>query len=229
MRIIFVRHGHPDYKHDCLTELGHKHAEAVAERLREEHIERICASSCGRAAQTAEHIARLQNKEVETFDFMREIGWGTAEGEEIPHRGHPWSLAEDMIADARTLMSSTWFAEDPFAHNTVTKNVRKVGENFDLWLADMGYVREGEYYRVTEPRYQTVAMVSHGGSSSAAIAHLFNLSFPFFCGTVHPDFTAITIVSFEGEEGALITPRIEIMNDCRHIAGIDTPPKKTHK
>lgn len=221
MRIIFVRHGHPDYKHDCLTELGHKHAEAVAERLREEHIERICASSCGRAAQTAQHIARLQNREVETLDFMREIGWGTAEGEEIPHRGHPWSLAEDMVADARTLMSSTWFAEDPFARNTVTKNVRKVGENFDLWLADMGYVREGEYYRITAPRYQTVAMVSHGGSSSAVMSHLFNLPFPFVCSALCPDFTAVTVVNFPGESGSLSAPQFEIMNDARHIAGLD--------
>ncbi len=26
MRIIFVRHGHPNYERDCLTELGVKHA-----------------------------------------------------------------------------------------------------------------------------------------------------------------------------------------------------------
>ena len=30
MRIVFVRHGHPDYKNDCLTELGHKQAVAIA-------------------------------------------------------------------------------------------------------------------------------------------------------------------------------------------------------
>ncbi len=28
MRIIFVRHGHPDYTNDCLTELGHLQAGA---------------------------------------------------------------------------------------------------------------------------------------------------------------------------------------------------------
>ena len=221
MRIIFVRHGHPDYKHDCLTELGHKHAEAVAERLREEHIERICASSCGRAAQTAEHIARLQNREVETFDFMREIGWGTKEGEILSHNGHPWSLAEDMIAAGQSLVSPLWASEEPFARNIITDNVRKVSENFDLWLADMGYVREGEYYRVTEPRYQTVAMVSHGGSSSAVMSHLFNLPFPFVCSALCPDFTAVTVVNFPGESGSLSAPQFEIMNDARHIAGLD--------
>ena len=33
MYIYFVRHGHPDYKTDTLTALGHKQAEAAAERL----------------------------------------------------------------------------------------------------------------------------------------------------------------------------------------------------
>ena len=41
MRMIFVRHGHPDYKNDCLTELGCKQAEKVADRLREEKINKI--------------------------------------------------------------------------------------------------------------------------------------------------------------------------------------------
>ena len=29
MRIIFVRHGHPNYRKDCLTELGHLQAKAA--------------------------------------------------------------------------------------------------------------------------------------------------------------------------------------------------------
>ena len=41
MRIIFVRHGHPDYANDCLTPLGRKHAAAAAERLRDEGVEAI--------------------------------------------------------------------------------------------------------------------------------------------------------------------------------------------
>ena len=41
MRIVFVRHGYPDYKRDCLTEVGHLHAEAAAVRLAEEPFTRI--------------------------------------------------------------------------------------------------------------------------------------------------------------------------------------------
>lgn len=35
MKIVFVRHGHPNYEKDCLTKLGHAQAEAAAESERE--------------------------------------------------------------------------------------------------------------------------------------------------------------------------------------------------
>ena len=57
MRIIFVRHVHPNYVNDCLTELGHKHAAAVAERLKDEGISEIYSSTCGRAYETAGYVA----------------------------------------------------------------------------------------------------------------------------------------------------------------------------
>ena len=41
MRIIFVRHGEPDYEHDCLTDRGLVQAEAAAARLEGEGIEEI--------------------------------------------------------------------------------------------------------------------------------------------------------------------------------------------
>jgi len=47
MRIVFVRHGHPNYEKDCLTELGHRQAAAAAERLRHEGVEKIYSSTCG--------------------------------------------------------------------------------------------------------------------------------------------------------------------------------------
>lgn len=45
MKIIFVRHGHPDYANDCLTDLGNKQGEAVAKRLEKEKIDRFYSSS----------------------------------------------------------------------------------------------------------------------------------------------------------------------------------------
>ena len=73
MLIYFVRHGHPDYKNDCLTELGKRQAAAAAERLRSSGIEKIISSTNGRAVETAEYTARALGLEVDARDFLREI------------------------------------------------------------------------------------------------------------------------------------------------------------
>lgn len=222
MRIVFVRHGHPDYEKDCLTELGHKHAEAVAERLADEKPTRIFSSTCGRAYETAEHIAAKLGLSIEKCDFMREIVWGSLNGEKIHRNGHPWYVADDMIADGERVMNPNWEKEEPYSNNLVVSSVQKVCEGFDAWLETLGYKREGAYYRVVRNNPDTVFMVSHGGSSSAALAHIFNIPFPHFCAMVRPGFTAITVITLSGEAGKLITPQIEVLTDSRHIERINT-------
>lgn len=221
MRIVFVRHGHPNYTLDCLTELGHKQAEAAAERLADERPVKICASTCGRAFETAEHIAKKLGMSVEGYDFMREIGWGSINGEEIYLKGHPWFVADDMVANGKSVMRETWAVEEPYSYNKVVERAQKVCDGFDAWLEEFGYKRDGYYYRIERPNNDTVFMVSHGGSSSAAISHMLNVAFPHFCATVRPDFTAITVITLSGEAGSLVAPQIEILNDSRHIEKVN--------
>ena len=38
MKLIFVRHGEPDYRNDCLTENGILQAKATAVRLKDEFL-----------------------------------------------------------------------------------------------------------------------------------------------------------------------------------------------
>lgn len=220
MRIIFVRHGHPDYENDCLTPIGHLHADAAAKRLEEEKIHQIFSSSCGRAMETAAHIAAPRKMEITPLDFMREIGWGSADGEPIAHNGHPWFTAFEMVAKGQKVMDEDFANILPFSRNKVLSHINRVVDGLDEWLLSLGLKREGHYYRICQKNQKNILLASHGGSSSAAFAHLLNIPFSFFCASVCPEFCAITILSFEGEEGDLITPKVEIMNDGRHIAEI---------
>ena len=221
MKIIFVRHGHPDYRKDCLTEIGHLHGKAVAERLRGEKIDRICSSSCGRARETAEHIAVYHDLPVESFDFIREIGWGSIDGTELYKNGHPWFTVDDMIENGESLHDPEFEKNPRFSNNKVIYDVKKIADGFDEWLLDLGYKREGEYYRVLRKNDGNVIMVSHGGASSAALAHLFSLPFLLTLSIVRADYTAITIVSIDAEEGHLALPKFDMMNDSKHIQGIE--------
>ena len=72
MRLIFVRHGEPDYENDCLTEKGIKQAERTAIRLRQEPIKAIYASPMGRARQTASFTADDHGLKIQALDFMHE-------------------------------------------------------------------------------------------------------------------------------------------------------------
>ena len=221
MRIVFVRHGYPDYKRDCLTDIGHLHAEAAAVRLADEPFAKIFSSTCGRAVETAEHIAAKHNLPIESFDFMREITWGPIEGEELPYQnGYPWVVTTAMVSQGASLMDPEWMSGEYFSNNSVKFLVENIGVEFDKLLATLGYERDGLYYRVTKENQDTVAMVSHGGSSAAALAHLLNLPFPFICENIRHKFTAITVLALNGKPGDLVSPRIEILNDSRHIKPI---------
>lgn len=222
MRIIFVRHGHPDYAHDCLTPLGHQHAAAAALRLKDEGVCAIYSSTCGRALETAAHLADALGLPVNRCDFMREISWGAADGSAIPEDGHPWSLADRMIAGNEPLNNPDWAAHPWFCTNKLLPHVERIARETDAWLASLGYTREGLYYRAGESTDRTIAVFGHGGASAALMSHLFNIPFPYVCAAMGPDFTGITIAALADVPGQLTAPRFEIMNDARHIRDIRT-------
>ncbi|MBE6871937.1 MAG: histidine phosphatase family protein [Ruminococcaceae bacterium] len=221
MKIYFVRHGHPDYKTDSLTELGKKQAAAAAIRLKDCGIERIYSSTKGRALQTAEYTAGLLNVQVIPCDFMREISWASIDEEPIVANGHPWLVADIRASEGKSILERNWQEVEPYSKSKAVSCYDTVVQGLDGWLAELGYNREGDYYRVSgADTYKTVAMFSHGGSSSAALSHLLNIPFPQFCGAFHIDFTSVTIVELPNEIGKLVYPKIELFNDAKHICGI---------
>ncbi|MBR4101394.1 MAG: histidine phosphatase family protein [Oscillospiraceae bacterium] len=218
MKLIFVRHGHPDYENDCLTPLGHQHAAQAALRLKDEGIEQIFSSPYGRAFETAQHLANLLCMDVEKLDFMHEIRWGSSDGNEIYADGHPWDTSLYAISQGFSLMDEEWTKHPPFCNNIVFSELERVARESDAWMESIGYRREGTNYRVIgENTDRTIAVFSHGGSSSALFAHLLNLPFFYLCRAICPDFTAITVLTLSDETGTLTAPTIEIANDSRHI------------
>ena len=235
MRIIFVRHGHPNYEFDCLTELGHLHAAAAAERLAHEGIEAIYSSTCGRAYETAGYTARKLKLDIVKCDFMREICWGSMNDKPLLFNGHPWDTADHMVANNQSILDTDWQTKEPFVHNKAVSLVQMIAQATDDWLLSLGYKREGMYYRICNASEhtdnslaktdrvhtnRTIAAFGHGGASSAILSHMFNLPFPFVCSAIKSDYTGITTVTLPDDKDCLVTPCFEIMNDSRHIAGL---------
>jgi probable phosphoglycerate mutase len=219
MKLLLVRHGHPNYELDCLTPLGHLQAEAAAKRLKDEKIDLFYSSTCGRAVETAEHVAAQYGAEVTQLEFMREVIWGYNDDPHDP-AGHPWNLVDQMILEGKTLGNSDWREIPPFLGNRVAENADMIAEAFDAWMEQLGYTREGEYYRCGVGTEKTVALFSHGGSSNAVLAHLLNLPFPYVIQVFRANYTSVTVVTFPDTPGKLVMPVLELVNDARHIENL---------
>ena len=111
------------------------------------------------------------------------------------------------------------FSDKFWAKNTkLQKSTERVILGFDTWLSRFGFEREGEFYRVTRSdNDKTIALFSHGGASTAVFSHIFNLPFLSACLFIRPYFCSIGIIKIEGNVGELVIPKIEILNDDRHV------------
>lgn len=222
MKIYFVRHGHPDYTTDSLTELGHKHAAAAANRLKTCGIERIFASTMGRARQTAEHTANQLGLEIIPCEFMREISWGPMGDEQLLDGGHPWLLTARTISEGKTLCDPDWRLRENFCNNKLLQTTNTVITGLDALLTEFGYEREGDYYRVVkENTDKTIAIFSHGTASATAFSHLFNVPLPQVIGLIHIDYTCVTVVELPNKYGKLVYPTL-VSTDAHHIKGLET-------
>ena len=234
MKIIFVRHGNPNYKNDCLTELGHLQAAAAAERLKREPIKRIYSSTNGRAYETAQHINVNFGLKIEKLDFMRELTFITpAEGKDpslfpdySERLGNPWNAVDYLVADGTDIHTDKWEEYPIFAKYNYPKQAREVGEAFDAFLSGFGIQRCGLYYRVSKKcEHETILIASHAGSFSAVFAHVLNLPLSFITCYLRPDHTSITAIEFKASDNP-VAPTVSLFNDAEHIKGIETAEMK---
>ncbi|MCI5700541.1 MAG: histidine phosphatase family protein [Lachnospiraceae bacterium] len=194
MRILFVRHGDPDYANDTLTEKGHREAACLAETAPDLNMGDCYVSPLGRAKDTAAYCLKKLGKTAETMEWLREFS-DTVDinGSEELLRCYP----NTRIIDGRYKTRIPWdmvpgyFTEHPeyidrfaWRNSEVAKHSRIV-EDYDAVIAGMdrllekyGYVREGDHYRVEKGCSQTITLFCHFGVTCVLLSHLWNMS-PF--------------------------------------------------
>lgn len=223
MKIIFVRHGEPDYIKDCLTENGKKQAKNVAVRLKDQHIKAVFSSPMGRAKESAFYTASELGQDVQILDFMHEIDWGDREDnlEEhgiLPYDGHPWTLAYRMLSESTGYFgSSNWPEHHYFSDNKCIDYYMQVSKSIDAFLANYGLVRKDGLYECTEENNDTVVIFAHGGSGAVLFSHIFCLPFPFVLTSMPFGVCSVSIIDFTAQHGTMVIPRLELFNDMGHI------------
>ena len=194
MRILFIRHGDPDYVNDTLTEKGRREAEALSLRAEALNMGTCFVSPLGRARDTAAYSLKKLGCSAKTLDWLEEFparidlnraahlqeAYPSAEKEKgiyVPRI--VWDVAPSYWMTHEDCMDSVKWRDCDICHNSDAVEVYdSVVEAFDDFLAQRGYRREGIGYRVEKESAQTFTFFCHFGITCALLAHLWGQS-PF--------------------------------------------------
>ncbi|MCQ2450453.1 MAG: histidine phosphatase family protein [Clostridia bacterium] len=176
MKIIMVRHGEPDYEHDSLTEKGFREADLLANFLKKYEYDEIYCSPLGRAVRTSEPTLKMLGKKATTLDFLEEFP-GKIINPLTGARHIAWDFLPSYWTKNPDLYDPKKWYDVPIMQTGDVKEVYfRVIKEFDEFLADHGYIREGNYYKAVKPNKDTILFFCHFGIQSVLLAHLIGVS-----------------------------------------------------
>lgn len=158
LEVLLIRHGDPDYTHDCLTATGKQEARYLADALEHLEIDAIYVSPLGRARETCEFTAIRKGMSPVVLDWLTET--------RINRDGAClWEAPGEVFLSA----APPGRQPDRFDLDTVMPEGReqfeRVETGFNTLLATHGYVRHGELYQVEKASDKRIVLFCHKGSS----------------------------------------------------------------
>lgn len=224
MRILIIRHGDPDYAIDSLTEKGWKEAELLADRLEKESIDYFYCSPLGRARDTAGCTLARVKKEAVICDWMQEFYYPIADPETGKAR-IAWDFMPGYWTKKPELYDKDqWMHAELFQNSEICKKAELVTESLDKLLAEHGYERCGNYYKVVKGNTDTIAIFCHLGVEFVMLSHLIGVSAPVLWQGCFVAPTSVTVLKTEERVPGEACFRCKTIGDTGHlyIAG-ETP------
>lgn len=224
MKLLIIRHGDPDYVHDSLTEKGDREAQLLAERISRLDVKDFYVSPMGRAKRTAKFTLEKMGRTAIVFDWLKEFHnychKPNVEGESIY-----WDwLPQDWTIEPRFFDKEHWWEPKVFSECNIKAEYDEVIAAFDQLLAEHGYVRDGNMYRVEEANNDTLVFFCHFGLSCVLLSHLMNVSpMILWHGAVAAPTSVTTLASEERIEGKAYF-RMSAYGDISHLYAGNEPP-----
>lgn len=217
MKLIFVRHGDPDYEHDSLTPQGEVEARLAAERISKLDVTDFYVSPLGRAQKTASYTLEKMQREAVTCDWLREFHAPILE----LHSGErhiPWDwLPADWTIIPNFYDKDKWHEEPIMQEGHVYEEAVRVYKGMDGILASHGYEREGSFYRAVNPNKDTLVFFCHFGVECVILGHLLGISpmvlWHGFCAAP----SSITILTSEERREGVAYFRMNTFGDTGHL------------
>ena len=244
MRLIFIRHGDPDYNRDCLTEIGIREAECLAYRVKDWDVTRFFYSPMGRARQTCEIGMKYTGRTAELAEWLHEITVPVpdpATGE----LGCAWNWMPDFWNDNQKLRDYfSWYDTFPYAGFPMKDVYEKACIGIDSLLSEYGYIRDGagkpgfdilkskavyrtDHKHATDAGIQsddvTLVFFCHFGVTGAILSHLLGISPVYLWQSFYLAPTSVTAVSAEERQPGTVGFRCQFFGDTKHLAAKNVP------
>lgn len=242
MRIVFVRHGEPNYANDSLTEKGRREAELLSQRIKNWKVDEFYCSPLGRARETASYTLEKVNREAIILPWMREFSYPIDDPLTGRH-GVPWDFVPSMWTTQPQMYDiDQWVETSVMKQNPeIAPAYQDVCKNFDDLLSAYGYTRDGSFYRVNgkEKRFITSTVSSNGsaiadheedqrttplivifchlGVTCLVLSHLLNVSFPLLVHGFFLPTTSLTVLTSEERWGNEAYFRVQTIGDVHHL------------
>ncbi len=222
MRLYIIRHADPDYDNDTITEAGHREAEALAQRLRKEGIDRIYCSPLNRAIHTMEYSAKQLGIEPIVAPWLTELsGWHV---ESAPGTMTPsWDVHGERIRGQQYSANDDWYEKAPFAGYQLHDKWETVRLSADAFMESLGYIRDRGVYRIAAPNSDRIAVFCHHGLGTTWLAHLLELPLPLVWSGFWMAPSSVTTVLMDERSTKYAVPRCLGFGDVSHLYHAQLP------
>ena len=230
MRIIFIRHGDPDYINDSLTEKGIREARLLADRVSKwKNITDIYCSPLGRAQMTASYSLEAIKREAVTYEWLKEFFYPVDDPTTGRH-GVPWDFMPEYWTEIDDMYDrNNWKNTEIYRSNPeLIPAYNEVCSGIDGILEKYGYKRHHNYY-VTEhketPDKQdaTIVFFCHLGVTFVMMSHLLGISPAILFHSFYVAPTSVTILATEERIPGKAAFRTQVLGDTTHLHDGDEP------
>ncbi len=246
MRLLFFRHGDPDYKIDNLTDKGKVEAELLARHISSFNLDEIYVSPLGRAKATAQYSldALGRGSNYVTCDWLKEFPalFDPNEADEATKLAYAnelrfdensgkyekrivWDVLPSYYGSHPELMDvNTWRNSELVKASNTLEVYDYVVSSFDKLLSDHGYDRDGNIYKTEMGNDKVLGFFCHFGITSVLLSHLWNVSpfIPMQFFAMAP--TSVTEIVTEERQKGIVTFRALRIGDTTHLTLGKEPP-----
>lgn len=217
MKLIFIRHGDPDYEKDSLTDKGWKEAELLAKRIHKLDVKQFYCSPLGRAKDTASLSLKPINREAEVCDWLKEFYIPVTD----PVTGES-RIAWDFMPNYWTneplfYNKDNWMNAPVMKTGEISDNYALVKKGIDDILSLNGYVRHGAFYQTEKGNDYTVVFFCHLGVEFVVLSYLLGIAAPLLWHGFYVAPTSVTVLTTEERVRGEAYFRCKCLGDTAHL------------